>query len=51
MIAVGLYTVMCSGEKQWWAEGYPDENEYVSPPNEEDTKSTEDSKNEAIRWY
>ena len=24
IISVGLYFLMCSGEKQWWADGYPD---------------------------
>jgi len=31
VVAVALYTVMASGEKQWWAEGYPkDESEQNS---------------------
>ena len=24
---MALYTVMCSGKRQWWAEGYPTEEE------------------------
>lgn len=24
VIAVGLYSIMCSGERQWWADGYPE---------------------------
>ena len=25
VVAVALYSVMCSGEKQWWSEGYQHE--------------------------
>ena len=42
VVAVALYTVMCSGERQWWAEGYPKEEEGESLLPEEENEVEEE---------
>ena len=51
VVAVALYTVMCSGKKQWWAEGYPPKEEEENPLiGDEETQENElDDENVSAR--